>query len=52
MYAGHLAFGLAVFSHFLPDLPMHPADLAIYSHPAIHSGLGLHLANSPWRTPH
>jgi hypothetical protein len=33
--------GFAVFSHFLLDLPMHPADLALYPHSAMHLGWGL-----------
>lgn len=33
--------GFAVFSHFLLDLPMHPADLALYPHSAVHLGFGL-----------
>lgn len=38
-----LAFpvGLAVFSHFLLDLPIHPKNLALYPHSAIHLGWGL-----------
>jgi membrane-bound metal-dependent hydrolase YbcI (DUF457 family) len=32
---------LAVFSHFLLDLPVHPKDLALYPHSSIHLGLGL-----------
>jgi len=39
-----MAMGLAVFSHFLLDLPMHPADLALWPGSAVHVGLGL------WRT--
>src|SRR6266545_5273723 len=37
--------GFAVFSHFLLDLPMHPADLALWPGSPVHLGLGL------WRTP-
>lgn len=37
--------GLAVFSHFLLDLPMHPPDLALWPWSRLHLGLGL------WRTP-
>jgi hypothetical protein len=33
--------GLAVFSHFLLDLPMHPGDLALWPHAATHLGFGL-----------
>jgi len=36
-----LAVGLAVFSHFLLDLPMHPADLALWPGSAAHVGFGL-----------
>jgi hypothetical protein len=36
-----LAAGLAVFSHFLLDWPMHPDDLALWPHSSIHIGLGL-----------
>ena len=39
-----IAMGSAVFSHFLLDLPMHPADLALWPGSAVHLGLGL------WRT--
>lgn len=35
------AVWLAVASHFLLDLPIHPQDLALYPHSAIHLGLGL-----------
>jgi hypothetical protein len=35
------AIWLAVFSHFLLDLPIHPKDLALYPHSTIHLGLGL-----------
>lgn len=37
--AGFMA--LAVFSHFLLDLPMHPADLALWPEAATHLGFGL-----------
>lgn len=37
--------GLAVFSHFLLDLPMHPADMALWPGSSVHLGLGL------WHTP-
>lgn len=36
-----LAMGIAVFSHFLLDLPMHPADLALWPGSAVHLGFGL-----------
>jgi hypothetical protein len=36
--------GLAAFSHFLLDLPMHPPDMALWPGSDIHLGLGL------WRT--
>ncbi len=36
-----LAVGFAVFSHFLLDWPMHPADLALWPHSSIHIGMGL-----------
>ena len=36
-----LTLGLAVFSHFLLDLPMHPADLALWPGSAMHLGFGL-----------
>jgi hypothetical protein len=36
-----LAIGLAVFSHFVLDLAVHPADLAIWPHSAAHLGFGL-----------
>lgn len=32
---------LAVFSHFLMDLPMHPPDMALWPGSATHLGLGL-----------
>jgi hypothetical protein len=35
------AMWLAVLSHFLLDLPIHPRDLALYPHSSIHLGLGL-----------
>jgi hypothetical protein len=35
------AVGLAVFSHFLLDVPMHPPDLALWPNAAAHIGLGL-----------
>jgi membrane-bound metal-dependent hydrolase YbcI (DUF457 family) len=38
------AMALAVFSHFLLDIPMHPADLALWPGSGTHLGLGL------WRT--
>ncbi|HEX9895062.1 MAG TPA: hypothetical protein VGA78_14115 [Gemmatimonadales bacterium] len=36
-----LAMGVAVFSHFLLDLVMHPADLALWPSAPIHLGFGL-----------
>jgi membrane-bound metal-dependent hydrolase YbcI (DUF457 family) len=33
--------GLAVFSHFLLDLPMHPGDLALWPNSQAHLGFGL-----------
>jgi hypothetical protein len=36
-----LAAALAVFSHFLLDLPMHPPDLALWPNSTVHLGLGL-----------
>ena len=39
-----LVMGLAVFSHFLLDLPMHPPDLALWPGSRMHLGFGL------WRT--
>lgn len=36
-----LVMALAVFSHFLLDLPMHPADLALWPGSAVHLGFGL-----------
>lgn len=33
--------GIAAFSHFLLDLPMHPADLALWPGSSTHLGLGL-----------
>jgi hypothetical protein len=32
---------LAVFSHFLLDLPIHPKNLALYPHSSLHLGWGL-----------
>jgi hypothetical protein len=39
-----IAMALAVSSHFLLDLPMHPADLALWPGSSVHLGAGL------WRT--
>jgi len=39
-----LVMGLAVFSHFIFDLPMHPSDLALWPGSDVHLGFGL------WRT--
>ncbi len=36
-----LAMGLAVFSHFLLDLVMHPADMALWPGSTVHLGVGL-----------
>lgn len=36
-----LVMGLAVFSHFLLDLPMHPPDLALWPGSPTHLGMGL-----------
>lgn len=36
-----LVLGFSVWSHFLLDLPMHPADLALWPGSGIHLGLGL-----------
>jgi len=36
-----LTLGLAVFSHFVLDLLMHPHDLALWPHARAHLGLGL-----------
>jgi hypothetical protein len=36
-----LAAGIAVFSHFVLDLFMHPPDLALWPHAQTHLGLGL-----------
>jgi hypothetical protein len=36
--------GVAVFSHFLLDFPMHPGDLALWPHSQVHVGLGLWVA--------
>jgi membrane-bound metal-dependent hydrolase YbcI (DUF457 family) len=33
--------GLAVFSHFVLDLPMHPQDMALWPHSTVHLGFGL-----------
>lgn len=38
--------GFAVLSHFLLDLPMHPADLALWPGSRVHLGFGL------WHTPY
>jgi len=35
------AIAFAVFSHFLLDVPMHPPDLALWPHSAVHLGFGL-----------
>lgn len=36
-----LVMGLAVFSHFVLDWPMHPQDLALWPHAETHLGLGI-----------
>jgi membrane-bound metal-dependent hydrolase YbcI (DUF457 family) len=36
-----LAIAAAVFSHFVLDWLMHPGDLALYPHSAVHLGLGI-----------
>lgn len=36
-----VAIGVAVFSHFLLDVPMHPPDLALWPGSTAHVGLGL-----------
>ena len=36
-----LWIGLAVFSHFVLDWPMHPGDLALWPHAGPHVGIGL-----------
>lgn len=33
--------GVAVFSHYLMDLPMHPGDMALWPGSAVHLGFGL-----------
>ena len=44
-----LVAGVAVFSHYVLDLVMHPSDLALWPGSAIHWGFGLwHLANVWW----
>jgi hypothetical protein len=44
-----IAMGAAVFSHFLLDLPMHPADLALVPNSQTHVGFGLwHLFPTGW----
>ncbi len=36
-----IVMGIAAFSHFLLDLPMHPPDMALWPGSEIHFGLGL-----------
>lgn len=36
-----VAMGVAVFSHFVLDLPMHPPDLALWPNSTTHLGLGM-----------
>jgi hypothetical protein len=45
-----LLASLAVFSHFLTDIPVHNNDLALYPHSAAHLGYGLweSLGTSAW----
>jgi len=43
-----LLAGLAVFSHFLLDWPMHGPDLALFPHSTRHLGLGLWGRLGPW----
>ena|SRR5436190_3111583 len=40
-----IAAGVAVFSHFVLDLVVHPPDLALWPDSTVHVGFGL------WRTP-
>ena len=42
--------GLAVFSHFLLDLVMHPPDMALWPGSTVHLGIGA-LARIPRWTP-
>ena len=43
------AMGLAVFSHFLLDLPMHPPDLALWPYSTAHLGFGFwRIAPNGW----
>ena len=39
-----LVMGVAVFSHFILDLVMHPADLALWPGSDVHLGIGLSLS--------
>lgn len=39
--AAVIAIWTAVFSHFLLDLPIHPAYLAIYPHSSVHIGMAI-----------
>lgn len=44
-----LAVGVAVFSHFLLDVPMHPPDLALWPYSGAHIGFGLwRIAPNGW----
>ena len=45
-----MVMGLAVLSHFILDMPMHPPDLALWPHSQVHLGLGLwrSLPNGWW----
>jgi hypothetical protein len=40
--------GLAVFSHFVLDLLMHPGDLALWPHSAAHVGFGIWTFHPPF----
>jgi hypothetical protein len=40
-YSVALPVWLAVFSHFLLDLPIHPKNLALYPHSSVHFGWNL-----------
>jgi len=36
-----VVMGIAAFSHFLLDMPMHPPDLALWPGSSVHLGFGL-----------
>lgn len=42
-----LACGIAVFSHFVLDVVMHPGDLAVWPHSEAHVGFGLWTRSPP-----